>query len=246
MVGQEINFPTTDGGCRQNTHSHDTCVQVQVIRTVPAQMFHAPREHAEQNEARPVQILDSEWFKTDHRAVLAVLSLKAKVGYSAKPGVNLRRDVDRLENWDVMAPLLLETAKAYKMMETNRKMTVTELELKSLLLQKKRDGRHFGRAELNRLCRAFWRKQRALKRQKYFDQDQGKCRCGESNQENTKQTFQLEFDCETRESRNSSHRLLPRPLLNSCGPRRHRPIRENSLDSAMKSLRMDCAGGTLI
>ena len=33
-------------------------------------------------EARRVQVLDSDWFKTDHKAVLAVLSLK--------PGVNLR------------------------------------------------------------------------------------------------------------------------------------------------------------
>ena len=29
--------------CRQNTHSHDTFVLVQVIRTLPAQMFHSPR-----------------------------------------------------------------------------------------------------------------------------------------------------------------------------------------------------------
>ena len=43
---------------------------------------------------------------------------------------------------------------------------------------------------------------------KTFDQDQGECRDGESPKE---QTFQLEFDCEKRESRNSSHRLLPRP-----------------------------------
>ena len=33
-------------------------------------------------------------------------------------------------------------------------------------------------------------------------QDQGECRDGESPQENTKQAFQLEFDCKTRESRN--------------------------------------------
>ena len=34
--GREINFPTTDGWCIQNTHSHDTFVHVQVIRTLPA------------------------------------------------------------------------------------------------------------------------------------------------------------------------------------------------------------------
>ena len=38
-VGREINFPTTDGWCGQNTHSHNTFVHVQVMRTLPAQMF---------------------------------------------------------------------------------------------------------------------------------------------------------------------------------------------------------------
>ena len=63
-------------------------------------------------------------FKTDHRAVLAVLSLKAKMGYSAKHGVNLRgwkpddswhkaaaETLTDWKTWDVMAPLLWETAK---------------------------------------------------------------------------------------------------------------------------------------
>ena len=45
-VDREINFPTTDGVCTQNTHSHNTFVHVQVIRTLPAQMCHSPREHA--------------------------------------------------------------------------------------------------------------------------------------------------------------------------------------------------------
>ena len=65
-----------------------------------------------------------------------------------------RRDVDRLENWVVMAPLLLGTAKTHKMMET-KEMTVTELELRTILLQKKREGRHLGRAVLNRLADPF-------------------------------------------------------------------------------------------
>ena len=40
-VGWEINFPTTDGECRQNTHSHDTFVHVQRITERTAQMFHS-------------------------------------------------------------------------------------------------------------------------------------------------------------------------------------------------------------
>ena len=44
----------------------------------------------EENKARRVHMLDSEWFTTDHMAVLAVFSLKAKMRYSAKLGINLR------------------------------------------------------------------------------------------------------------------------------------------------------------
>ena len=46
-------------------------------------------------------------------------------------------------------------------------MSVTEIELKSLLLRKK-TRRHLERTELNLLCRAIWRKRRALKREKHL------------------------------------------------------------------------------
>ena len=39
---------------------------------------------------RSVQVLDSDFFKTDHRAVLAVLSLKMKMRCTVKSGANLR------------------------------------------------------------------------------------------------------------------------------------------------------------
>ena len=74
------------------------------------------------------------------------------------------------------------------------------------------------------------------------DQDEGDCRYGESTQENTKQAFQPEFNCETRKSRNSSHRLVPSPLLDSCGPRRYYPIRETSLDRALEKLESGLCG----
>ena len=47
------------------------------------------------------------------------------------------RDADRLENWDALTLLLLETAKAHKVVETTV-IIVTELELKTFLLQKRR------------------------------------------------------------------------------------------------------------
>ena len=66
-----------------------------------------------------------------------------------------------------MVLLLLETAKTHRKLET-KEMSVTELEIKSLLLRKNKTGRHLERTELNWLCREIWRKQKALKREKHL------------------------------------------------------------------------------
>ena len=42
-----------------------------------------------QLKIKPVQVLDSDWSKTDHRAVFAVLSLKPKMRYTKRNGANL-------------------------------------------------------------------------------------------------------------------------------------------------------------
>ena len=132
-------------------------------------------------EMKQVQIPDSGWFKTDHRAVLAVLSLKPKMRHTMRNGANLRgwepdeawHDVAAAtltdwKSWNKLAPLLVETAEAHRKLET-KEMSVTELEIKSLLLRKKKTGRHLERSQLNWLCRAIWRKRRALKREKHLD-----------------------------------------------------------------------------
>ena len=41
-------------------------------------------------EAKQLHVFDFDWFQTDHRAVLAVLSLRSRLRHSAEPGVNLR------------------------------------------------------------------------------------------------------------------------------------------------------------
>ena len=112
-------------------------------------------------EMKYVQVLDSDWFKTDHRAVLAVPLMKSKMRYTMRNGANLRGwepdeswhrvaagPLTEWENWNAMAPLLMETAMAHRKMET-KEMSVTKLELKSLLLRKKKTGRHLERTELN-------------------------------------------------------------------------------------------------
>ena len=39
-------------------------------------------------EMKHVQVLDSDWFKTDHRAVLAVPSMKLKMRYTMRSQTN--------------------------------------------------------------------------------------------------------------------------------------------------------------
>ena len=102
---------------------------------------------------RRVQVTQTGW------AVFVVLSLKTKMRYSKKSDANLRgwKPNDSWEkvaattltdwgNWNVMAPLLLETAKSHRKLES-KEMSVTELGLKSLLLRKERDGRQLGRTQ---------------------------------------------------------------------------------------------------
>ena len=91
------------------------------------------------------------------------------------------------KSWNKMVPLLMETVVAHRKLET-KEMSVTELELKTLLLRKKKTGRYLERSDLNWLCREIWRKRRALKR------DQGECGDGEGPQENAEQAFQLELE----------------------------------------------------
>ena len=132
-------------------------------------------------DMKQVQVLDSDWFKTDHRAVFAVLSLRPKMRYTMRNGANLRgweledswheaaaETLTDWKSWNKMAPLLVETAMAHRKLET-KEMSVTELELKTLLLRKKKTGRYLERSELNWLCREIWRKSRAFKRVKHLD-----------------------------------------------------------------------------
>ena len=80
------------------------------------------------------------------------------------------------ENWNAMLPLLMETARTHRSMET-MELSVTELELKSLAFLFA--GGQLGRSELNWLCREIWRKRRAFETREASGKDQGECRDGE-------------------------------------------------------------------
>ena len=108
------------------------------------------------SEMRRAQVLDSDWFKTDHRAVLAVHSLKTKMRFSVK----------RCElAWLEARRLLTKSCGNGEVKE----MSVTGIELKSLLLRKRRNGRQLGKIKLNWLCRAIWRRRGALQREKHLN-----------------------------------------------------------------------------
>ena len=197
-------------------------------------------------EMKHVQILDSDWFQTDHRAVLAVLSLNTSMRYTLRNGMNLRgwepdeawhtmaaETLTDCENWNAMVPLLMETAMAHRKMET-KEMSVTEMELKSLLLKKKKTGRHLERTELKFVLPSNLEKAESAEARETPEQDQGECRDGESTQENAKQEFQLELDSKARKHRICSHKFLPRTLLDSNKPRRSNPIREATLGRAVE------------
>ena len=94
-------------------------------------------------DMKQVQVLDSDWFKTDHRAVLAVLALRPKMRYTMRDGASLRgwepddswhkaaaETLTDWKSWNKMVPLLLETAVAHRKLEIKEMMPVTELELK--------------------------------------------------------------------------------------------------------------------
>ena len=205
-----------------------------------------------------VQVLNSDWLKTDHRAVLAVLSLKPKMSYTMRNGANLRgcepddsshrvaaETLTERETWNATVPLLMETAKAHRKLET-KEMSVTELELKLLLLTKKKTGRHLERAELNWLCRAIWRKRRALKREKHLTKIKESAEMGKA----PKKTHSKHFNWSSIAKREN-----PESVLTNFFQDLHSipEDQEEATQSARrhwvelwKNLRMDCAGGMLI
>ena len=125
-----------------------------------------------------------------------------------------------LENWNVMVPLLVETARTPR------------AQIASVEKEDSRATTRKVRAELA-LLRSMEEKT-SLETRGASGKDQGERRDGESSQENAKHASQLDFDCKTRKPRNCSHKLLPRPLLDSRRPGGSNPIRETSLGRAVE------------
>ena len=205
-----------------------------------------------------VQVLISDWFKTDHRAVFAVLSLEQRMRYTMRNGANLRgwepddswHDTATAtqtdwKSWNKLAPLLVETAKAHRKLET-KEMSVAELELKTLLLRKKKNRTEPRAVRTELALSSNLEKEKSVETREALGQNQGECRDGESLQENAVQAFQLEINCKRRKSRICSHKILPRPLLNPRRPGGVNQSERRHWVEVWKNMRMDYAGGMLI
>ena len=121
---------------------------------------------------------------------------------------------------------------AHRKLET-LEMSVTELELKTLLLRKKKTGRYFERSELNWLCREIWRKRRTLKRDKHLDKIKESAEKVKAPNKTQSKHFNWKSIAKTK-SRICSHKILPRPLLNPRRPGGADPIRETTLGGAVE------------
>ena len=118
-------------------------------------------------------------FKTDHRPVYAVLSLRPKMRYRVKNAANLRgwlpddswhdaaaATLTDWNSWNKLAPLLVETAKAHRKVES-KEMSVTEMELKNTSVEKE-DNWSIPRTIGTELALSR-NLERALKREKHLD-----------------------------------------------------------------------------
>ena len=63
------------------------------------------------------------------------------------------------------------------------------MELKTLLLRRKKTGRYLERSDLNWLCREIWRKRRALKREKHLDKIKESAEMGKARKKTQSKHF---------------------------------------------------------
>ena len=209
-------------------------------------------------DMKHVQVLDSDWFKTDHRAVYAVLSMRPKMRYTRKNAVNLRgwvpdeswhetaaATLTEWESWNKVAPLLVETAMTHRRVESKR-MTVTEMELKTLLLRKKETGRYLERPELNWLCREIWRKRRALKREKHLDKIKESAELGRARKKTQSKHFNWKSIAKDENPKSVLTKYFQDLYSISEEQEKLTQSERRHWVELWKNMRIDCAGGMLI
>ena len=179
------------------------------------------------------EVHDEEWCKF---AWLGARRLMAQSGC---------RNADGLEELEQDGTLLMETAMAHRKLDT-KEMSVTELELKSRLLRKKKTGRHLDRTELNWLCREIWRKRRALKRENHLD----KIKESAEMEKAPKKTQRKHFNWKSIAKDENPESVLTKYFrdLHSIPEDQEETTQSERRHwvELWKNLRMECAGGMLI
>ena len=197
-------------------------------------------------DMKQVQVLDSDWFKTDHRVVLAVLSLRSKMRYTMRNGMNLRgwepddswhkvaaETLTDWTNWNKLAPLLVETAVAHRKIGNQGEFSDRiGAQITSVEKEENRTVPQAIRIELA-LSRNL-EKEKSVEMRETLGQDQGESRDGESPQENAKQAFSTGARLQKTKIPNLFSQILPRTLLDSGRPGGINPIRETPLGRAVE------------
>ena len=158
-------------------------------------------------DMKQVQVLDSDWFKTDHRAVLAVLSLRPKMRYPMRNGANLR-GWEPDDSWHKAAAETQTDCKSWNKMvpsaygngggsqKIGNKGDVSDRIGAQNTFVENEENRTIPRAiRFDMALSRNLEKEKSVETRETFGQDQGECGDGESPQENAEQAFQVELDC---------------------------------------------------
>ena len=134
-------------------------------------------------------------------------------------------NIDRLEELEQVAPLLVETAKAHRRVES-KGMTVTEMELKTLLSKKKKTGRYLERSELELALPRNLEKEKSTEKGEAPGQDQGECRDGEKPPRKRRASIST--------GNHLRRTKIPSLLLSLRRPGGVKPIRETTLGGVVE------------
>ena len=111
---------------------------------------------------------------------------------------------------------------------------MTELELKSLLLRKKKTGRYLERSELNWLCREIWRKRTALKRERHLDKIKESAEMGKAPKKTQSKHFNWSSIAKDENPESVLTKFFQYLYSISGRPRGDNPNRETPLGAAVE------------
>ena len=136
------------------------------------------------------------------------------------------------KSWNKLAPLLVETAMAHRKVET-KEMSVTEMELKTLLLRKKKTGRYLERSDLKLALSRNLEKEKSTEREKHLDKIKESAEMGRA----PKKTQSKHFNWKSIAKDGNPESVLTKYFRDLYSLRRTggvNPIRETTLGGAVE------------